>query len=97
MWITVGSNKGRKIVLFNYSRTRKEEVVLSLLEGFNGVLQTDGYAGYNKAVSEYGLYHASCLAHARRKFFEASKVSKGTGIADEALRFIRELYRIKKN
>ena len=63
MWITVGSNNDRKIVLFNYSQTKKEEVALSLLDGFSGILQTDGNAGYNKYSKEYKLYHVGCLAH----------------------------------
>ena len=76
MWITVVSNEDRKIVLFNYSQTRKEEVALSLLKEFSGIFQTDGYAGYNKAAKEYELYHVGCLAHARRKFYEAAKATK---------------------
>ena len=73
-----------------------DETTVQVLKGFSGVLQTDGYAGYNKAVSEYGLSHVGCLAHARRKFHEASKVSKKKGHADEALAFFRKLYRIEK-
>lgn len=96
MWITVGSNEGRKIVLFNYSQTRKEEVALSLLDGFSGILQTDGYAGYNKATREYGLYHVGCLAHARRKFYEAAKATKSGGKANKALKIIQKIYRVEK-
>ncbi|RDG28620.1 IS66 family transposase [Oceanispirochaeta sp. M1] len=96
MWITVGSNEGRKIVLFNYSQTRKDEVALSLLDGFSGILQTDGYAGYNKATREYGLYHVGCLAHARRKFFEAAKATKSGGKANKALKLIQKIYSLEK-
>ncbi len=96
MWITVGSDHDRKIVLFNYSQTRREEVALALLDGFSGILQTDGYAGYNKAASKYKLYHVGCLAHARRKFIEASKLSNKKGNAEIALQYIQEIYGIEK-
>lgn len=96
MWVTVCSDQDRKIVLYNYSQTRREEIPLSLLEGFKGVLQTDGYAGYNKAVKEYSLYHAGCLAHARRKFFEAAAITKGEGNADRALKIIQKIYQAEK-
>ena len=96
MWITVGSNENRKLILFNYSQTRKEEVALSLLDGFSGILQTDGYAGYNKAAKEYKLYHVGCLAHARRKFYEAAKATKSGGKANKALKLIQKIYKIEK-
>ncbi len=96
MWITVGSNEDRKIVLFNYSQTRKEEVALSLLKGFSGILQTDGYAGYYKAAKEYELDHVGCLAHARRKFYEAAKATKSGGKANTALKLIQKIYKVEK-
>jgi len=97
MWVTVGSIQKQKIILFNYSQTRKEEVPLSLLDGFHGILQTDGYAGYNKVVSQYDLWHVGCLAHAKRKFNQATSVSKKKGKAESALTYIRKIYRIEKD
>ena len=38
------------------------------------------------------IIHVGCLAHVRRKFFEASKVSKKTGGAQAALNKIRKIY-----
>jgi transposase len=40
------------------------------LANFNGILQTDGYNGYDR-VGGSKLIHASCWAHARRYFFQA--------------------------
>jgi len=96
MWVTVGSDSGHKIVLFNYSRTRKAQVALNLLSGFKGSLQTDGYAGYNAARKEYGLWHVGCLAHIRRKFLESAKATRSGGQAKKALKYISKLYRIEK-
>ena len=41
-----------------------------------GILQTDGYAAYDK-VGGAGMVHASCWAHSRRKFFDALKLNPG--------------------
>ena len=76
MWVMVSTKKDEKIVLYNYSQTRKSEVALSLLEGFTGVLQSDDYVGYDQVVREKGLYHVGCLAHVRRKFYDAAKMTK---------------------
>ena len=38
------------------------------------------------------MIHVGCLAHVRRKFFEASKVSKKIGGAQAALNKIRKIY-----
>lgn len=69
------------------------------LEGFNGAIQTDGYAGYNAVVSQNDLVHLGCWAHARRKFTEAVKAqgkNKKTGKAQRGLAFIQKLYKIEK-
>ncbi|MDA3957759.1 IS66 family transposase [Oceanispirochaeta sp.] len=96
MWVTVGSNSGNKIVLFNYSRTRKAEMAVKLLDGYGGSIQTDGYAGYNAATRAYKLWHVACLAHIRRKFVDAAKATKNGGQANKAIKYIRKLYIIEK-
>jgi transposase len=42
-----------------------------------------------------GIIHAGCFAHARRKFFEASKVSEQSVLAKEGLQYIKQLYIIE--
>ncbi len=48
MWLIRGGPPDRPVVLYEYDPSRSEEVPLRLLDGFEGTLQTDGYAGYNK-------------------------------------------------
>ncbi|MBF0517498.1 MAG: transposase [Nitrospirae bacterium] len=43
----------------------------SFLSGYEGYVQTDGYAGYDYLESIEGIVHVGCWAHARRKFVEA--------------------------
>ena len=71
MWVTLGGPPDEKSVLFEYDKSRGKEVPLRLLDGFEGYLQTDGYAGYNAACKEYGITQLGCWDHARRKFKEA--------------------------
>ena len=58
----------------------------------------DGYSGYGAACRTYGIERLGCWAHARRKFFEASKLqAKGkTGRPDQALALIAKLYRVER-
>jgi transposase len=70
------------------------------LEGYRGILLTDGYEPYEAFANALELVHAGCFAHVRRRFDEARKVqSKGNtsgGHSRVALDFIRELYLIEK-
>jgi len=101
MWLVRGGPPGQPAVLFAYDASRSEEVPARLLDGFEGVLQTDGYSGYNKVCRENPIIRIGCWDHARRKFVEASKAApakkKGDKVskADVAIGKIRELYRIE--
>lgn len=98
MWVSRGGLPKQPIVLFDYDPSRGGAVPKRLLAGFAGVLLTDGYEGYAQSVREYGLTHAGCWAHARRKFVEAQKLQpRGkAGRADKALTLIGRLYRIER-
>jgi transposase len=41
------------------------------------------------------IIHVGCFAHARRKFFEASKASKNSKSAEEGIKYIRRLYALE--
>ena len=69
MWLYTTGNDGLiPIVLYDYQPSRKGSCVQNFLEGFHGLVQCDGYQGYNKLED---VILVCCLAHARRKFFEA--------------------------
>ena len=69
MWIyTSGSDGLPKIVLYEYQPGRGGIYPQQFLKGFQGMLQCDGYQGYNKVED---VLLACCMAHCRRKFFEA--------------------------
>jgi transposase len=90
---------GRRIILFDYDASRAGSVPKRLLEGFKGIVLTDGYEAYDSLARTLQLTHAGCFAHVRRKFDEARKASSSNATdshAERALAFIRELYLIER-
>jgi hypothetical protein len=62
----------RKLPFFFYEKGRGHKGPLALLDDFVGTLQCDGYSAYetlDRKVS--GIRLPGCMAHIRRKFFEA--------------------------
>jgi transposase len=97
MWVRASGPSGRRIVLFDYDPSRGGSVPKRLLQGYEGILLTDGYEPYAIVAAELKLVHAGCMAHARRKFDEARKATPGdSSHAKCALEFIRELYLIER-
>jgi len=103
MWVVRGGPPQQPVVLFDYDASRSAEVPLRLLDGFSGILQTDGYAGYNAVCEKNKMTHVGCWDHARRKFMESSKAAavkkqiKGkVSKADVALSKINKLYAIER-
>ena len=86
-------------VVFFYAPGRAGENAEAFLTGFDGILQIDGYTGYNRLTkpSRQGggpIHVAHCWAHARRKLKEVFD-RDGSEIAAEGLRRIAELYAIE--
>lgn len=99
MWVRRTGDIEHPIILFDYASSRAGAVVKSLLGDYRGYLQTDDYAGYHKTGAGDGITHLGCMAHARRKFVDAQKVTpaqKGkVSKADMAVQMIKVLYVIE--
>jgi transposase len=61
-------------VVFDFRLGREREGPKRFLGNFEGILQSDGYGGYDH-VGGARIVHAGCWAHARRKFSEAVKLN----------------------
>src|SRR5580704_8511808 len=85
-------------VWFAYSPDRKGEHPRRHLKDFIGILQADGYAGFDRLYNDQDPHHpikeAACWAHVRRKFYDIH-VATDSPIASEALTRIGELYGIE--
>ena len=88
-------------VAYCYAPGRGGAFAEQFLEGFNGILQVDGYAGYQRLTKsdrsgceDKPLQLAYCWAHARRKLYEVAKNSTAP-IAQDGLDRIAKLYAIE--
>ena len=86
------------MVVFQYNQSRQGAVAKDFLDDYKGIVQTDGYAGYDFLDNQKDVLHVGCWAHARRKFIESesSGSKKNNRRATKALTFIRKLYRLEK-
>ena len=83
------------LVFFHYDQgSRAQKVALQLFKGYQGVVQSDGYAVYDMYENKKGVLPIGCWAHARRKFEEALKEDKAR--AEDALEQIGLLYDVER-
>jgi transposase len=80
-------------VVFDFQLGRGRDGPKKFLAGFNGILQTDGYAAYDK-VGGPKLVHAACWSHSRRKFYEAHQVCPGESVSKGIVLLINDLFGI---
>ena len=60
--------------IFEFRMGRGREGPMRFLEHFEGILQTDAYAAYDR-VGGPKMVHAACWAHSRRRFVEATQLN----------------------
>ena len=82
-------------MLFRYSPDRRGEHPEAHLKRFAGILQADGYAGFERLYEGERILEAACWAHVRRKFYEIHE-SNRSPVAAEALARIGKLYEIEE-
>jgi transposase len=81
-------------VVYDFTLSRSRDGPNEFLTGFKGYLQTDAYGGYNEVFRRPEVIRVGCLAHVRRKFFEAREECNGFPLL--ALSAIQRLYRIER-
>jgi hypothetical protein len=85
-------------VAFTYAPGRGGQHAERILQGLGGVLQVDGYAGYNRLIAPDrvgpGIQLPHCWAHARRKLIEITRTGVAP-IAEEGVALIRDLYAVE--
>lgn len=84
----------RNLVFYNYQRGRSEQHPTVMLKNFKGIIQTDGFAGYNKAASSPNINQIYCMAHARRYFERA--MDNDPDRAKYFLNEVQKLYDIER-
>lgn len=92
MWVYLGDG-AHKHVVFDYTRTRNRDGPAERLGGYKGYLQCDGCSVYDAFCGEGLATRVGCMAHVRRKIYEARPSSPIR--ADRLLKLISELYQIE--
>jgi transposase len=99
MWVYVKFSEQFKpeLVVFDFQMTREAVSVEERLKDYKGIVQTDGYAGYDGIGKKESIIGVRCGAHIRRKFENVTKLSKGPHpIADQVLAYFKQLYEIEE-
>lgn len=79
-------------IAFHYCASRSGKELVPLLQDYQGILLTDGYAPYERfAAARASIQHAQCWAHTRRCFDKALKIEPDA--AREALDIIGAMYK----
>ena len=104
LWVVTRDDRGwgggdPPAVVFTYAPGRHGHHAMDILVGFDGILQVDGYTGYDalagpKRVGGMPLTLAYCWAHSRRKLHDIYQ-KDGSEIAAEGLRRIAQLNKIE--
>lgn len=77
---------------YKFSPSRSGETPRQVLGASTGTLLVDAFTGYNFVTRPNGRVRSGCLAHVRRKFFEARST---TPEAQEAMNLLLEVYRVE--
>jgi transposase len=91
-WVYQDSRKN--FVFFDYQARRSKDGPDMALKNFHGYLQTDGYDTYSHFDTLEGVAQLNCMAHARRKFFDAK--DNDVGRAEYVLQQMGLLYDIER-
>jgi transposase len=101
LWVYIGGggNAPPIATVYEYTPNRSGQAPLAFLQGFRGYLQADAYPGYDKLYQSGEIIEVACMAHCRRKFFDAAVQgsSNEQSKSQIAIDFIRQLYAIERH
>lgn len=95
LWSFIGRDElERELIAYVFAASRSGDTPVEVLGETKGKLVADAYSGYNKITAPGRRERAGCLAHLRRRFFEAQ--SSAPDAAKKAMDFILDVYRIER-
>ncbi len=95
LWSFIAKDEAdREMIAYVFSPSRSSKTPDRVLEGTAGKLVADAYKGYDHVTLPGRRVRAGCLAHVRRKFFDAQ--SAAPDAAKHAMDFILEVYKIER-
>jgi len=95
LWSFIGRDEAdRELIAYVFAKSRSGETPVAVLGDTLGKLVVDGYKGYDGVTIPGRRERAGCIAHVRRKFFDAK--SSAAEPAQRAMDFILDVYRIER-
>jgi len=92
LWVYLG-DRGHPNTVFDFTPDRSRDGPATFLKGYAGYLQADAYSVYDGIYAGGLVSEVACMAHARRKFYDARESDPARAFT--ALAFVRQLYQIE--
>ncbi|CAJ1226774.1 IS66 family transposase [Lactiplantibacillus xiangfangensis] len=83
----------QQVVYYAYGNTRSGKFAQRIYSGYTGVLQCDGYAGYNLLGDS--VIRVGCWAHVRRKFYDDAAKVKGKFTSTKPLELLNQMFHLE--
>ncbi|MFT5083054.1 MAG: transposase [Lentisphaeria bacterium] len=90
-----GGPPGKESIIYSYKAEKHKQFVNEWFEGFGGTLHFDGDPFFELMFEKDAIKANFYNAHSRRKFECITKATKCDGLAKEAMRFYKRLYKIE--
>jgi transposase len=91
-----GGPPDKGVVLYAYNHETHKTFVDQWFDGFTGSIHMDADPFFELLLKDEKVLAAYCNAHARRYFEKVAKHAKKQGLAHEAVRFYKKLYKIER-
>ena len=92
IWTYIGDDANPYIV-YDYTPDRTRAGPHDFLADFKGYLQADAYGGYDGIYTRGDVIEVACMAHGRRKFFDAKETDGRRGA--QMLAMVARLYAVE--
>ncbi len=96
VYCMMGGPPGQTVILYDYNDRLHKPFIHDWYRDYKGFLHCDGDNFFDLIGDSDDVQRVNCNAHARRKFEPISQATKGAGLAKEALRFYKALYKIER-
>ena len=98
MFVRSATNQdgSRGLVMYNYAENRTNDYIKEFIGDYNGIIQSDGLAGYASAAKDKSFIHLNCLIHARRPAKDVLRISPKNKIAKELVDMYDKIFKEEK-
>jgi len=91
-----GGQPSESVVLYAYNHEYHKTFVDEWFDSFTGCIHMDADPFFELLLEDEKVLSVFCNAHARRYFEKVTKNAKKQGLAHEALRYYKKLYKIER-